>query len=371
MAQAPDTSGPATPGTAAKRPLILVVDDSEDIRNFVHTMLKPRYDTRLAMNAASALAGAAKTPQPDLILLDVRMPGTNGYEVCRALKANPATARIPVIFVSAQDDPKDQAHGLMLGAVDYITKPLSAPLALARIGSHLALASQTHQLESLVAERTGDLNDTRQLLIELLARALEVREGGSMSNRVARMAEYVRLLAQALGARPEVCEVLARASPLHNIGTLGVPEHVMRKTDPLNPAEWQEMRKHPEFGAAIIGEQKDPLLATARAMALAHHERWDGKGYPKGLKGDAIPVAARILAVADAFEAMTATQRRRHAVPVEEAVRAIVAESGKQFDPAVVAAFRKALPKMAEVQKIVRDELKGIHDLDFSGSDPA
>jgi len=362
MAQSPET-----PTRQARRPLILVVDDSEDIRNFVHTMLKPRYDTRLAMNAASGMAGATQAPQPDLILLDVRMPGTNGYEMCRALKANPATARIPVIFVSAQDDPKDQAHGLMLGAVDYITKPLSPQLALARIGTHLALSSQTHQLESRVAERTGDLNRTRQLLIELLARALEIREGGSMSNRVVRMAEYVKLLAQALGAQPDVCEVLAQASPLHNIGTLGVPEYVMRKTDPLNPAEWQEMRRHPEFGAAIIGEQSDPLLATARAMALAHHERWDGTGYPKGLKGDAIPIAARILAVADAFEAMTATQRRRGAIPVEEAARRIVAESGKQFDPAVVAAFRKALPKMAEVHKTVKDELKGIHNLDFMG----
>ena len=360
MAQAPDT--PATP---AKRPLILIVDDSEDVRNFVHTMLKPRYDTRLAMNGASALAGATQTPQPDLILLDVRMPGTNGYEVCRALKANLASARIPVIFVSAQDDPKDQAHGLMLGAVDYITKPLSPQLALARIATHIALSSQTHQLESLVVERTRDLNHTRQLVIQLLARALEIREGGNLSKRVVRMAQYVKLLAQALGARPDVCEVLAQASPLHNVGTLGVPESVMRKTDALNPAEWQEMRKHPEFGAAIIGEQNDPLLATARAMAIAHHERWDGTGYPKGLKGDAIPVAARILAVADAFEAMTATQRRRDAIPVEEAARQIVAESGKQFDPTVVAAFRKALPKMTEVHNTVKDELKGIHNLDF------
>jgi len=356
---------PTTPGTAAKRPLILIVDDSDDMRRFVQTMLKPRYDTKLAVDGAAALAALAQAPQPDLILLDVMMPGSNGYEVCKALKANPATAHIPVIFVSARNDPKDQAHGLMLGAVDYITKPLSVPLAFARIGTHLALSSQTHQLESLVAERTHALHRTRLQLIELLARALEMREGGSMSNRVVRMAEYVKLLAQALGARPEVCEVLAQASPLHNIGTLGVPEHVMRKTDPLNPAEWHEMRRHPEMGAAIIGDQSDPLLATARAMAIAHHERWDGKGYPKELAGDAIPIAARILAVADAFEAMTATQRRRDAIPVADAARAIVAESGKQFDPTVVDAFRKALPKMTEVHRTVRDELKGIHNLDF------
>ena len=362
---------PINPDGAARRPLILVVDDSVDIRNFFQVTLKPHYDTRLAVDGPTGLAAAAKSPAPELILLDVEMPGLNGYEVCSALKANPLTARIPVIFSSARSNPKDQAHGLSLGAVDYITKPLSPPIVLARIATHLALASQTHQLQNLVAARTRELQQTRLELIQRLARALEMREGGGISNRVVRMAEYVKLLAQAMGAKPEVCEILAQASPLHNIGTLGVPEAVMRRTDSLNAADWQEMRKHPEIGAAIIGEHKDPLLATARVMALAHHERWDGKGYPKGLAGDAIPVAARILAVADAFEAMTATQRRRDPVPVEQAARAIVAESGKQFDPTVVAALRKALPRMSEVQKTVRDELKGIHDLDFRSEGPA
>ena len=360
MAKAPDT-----PASAAKRPLVLIADDSVDIRRFVHTMIKPRYDTRLAVDGKSALEAAAQTPQPDLILLDVEMPAPNGYDVCKELKSNPLTAGIPVIFVSALDDPKDQAKGLMIGAVDYITKPISAPLALARIATHIALTNRKRQLESRVVERTRELQQTRLQLIERLSRALEIREGGGISNRVLRMAEYVKLLAKALGARPEICELFAQASPLHNIGTLGVSEQVMRKTDALGPAEWQEMRKHPEIGAAIIGQHSDPLLATARAMAIAHHERWDGKGYPKGLAGDAIPLAARILALADTFEAMTATQRRRDAISVEDAARAIVAESGKQFDPRVVAAFRKALPKMAKVQKTVRDELKGIHNLDF------
>jgi putative two-component system response regulator len=361
----------AKPKAEAKRSLILIADDQGDIRRYVHTMLKPRYDTRLAEDGSSALAAAAQAPQPDLILLDVEMPGQNGHEICKALKSNPLTAGIPVIFCSARDDPKDQARGLMIGAVDYITKPISAPLALARIATHLSLASQTHQLESLVAERTAELQQTRVQVILRLARALEFREGGGLTNRVLRIEQYVKLLAQALGAKSEVCEMLAQASALHDIGTLGVPDAVMRKTDALDATEWQQMRRHPEIGAAIIGEHKDPLLASARAMALAHHERWDGKGYPKGLAGDAIPLAARILAVADAFEAMTATQRYRDPVPVEQAARTVAAESGKQFDPALVAAFRKALPKMAEVHKKVRDELKGIHDLDFSGDDPA
>jgi putative two-component system response regulator len=368
MAEAPPKPKPEAP---AKRPLVLVVDDNGDIRRFFETMLKPRYDTRLATDGTAALAAATQAPPPDLILLDVEMPGPNGYEVCSALKANPATVGIPVIFVSARNDPKDQAHGLMLGAVDYITKPLSPPIVLARIATHVALANQTHQLESLVAERTRELQQTRVQLIERLARALEFREGGGITNRVLRIEQYVKLLAQALGAKPDVCEVLAQASALHDIGTLGVPEAVMRKTDALDPGEWKEIHRHPEIGAAIIGEHKDPLLATARAMALAHHERWDGKGYPKGLAGDAIPVAARILAVADAFEAMTATQRYRDPIPVDAAARTIASEAGKQFDPAVIAAFRKALPAMAEVQKTVRDELKGIHNLDFRAEDPA
>ncbi len=367
MAESPPKPKPEAP---ARRPLVLVVDDNGDIRRFFETMLKPRYDTRLAVDGTAALAAATQEPPPDLILLDVEMPGPNGYEVCSALKANPATVGIPVIFVSARNDPKDQAHGLMLGAVDYITKPLSPPIVLARIATHVALANQTHQLESLVAERTRELQQTRLQLIERLARALEIREGGAVSNRVVRLGNYVKLLAQALGAKPEACEILAQASPLHDVGTLGVPEDVMRKTDALDAAEWQVMRKHPEIGAAIIGKHGDPLLATARVMALCHHERWDGTGYPKGLAGDAIPVAARILAVADAFEAMTATQRHRDPMPVEAAAREIVAQSGKQFDPTVVAAFRKALPKLAEVSRTVRDELKGIHNLDFSSAPP-
>lgn len=356
---------PTKPDDAARRPLILVADDSEDILNLFQAMLEPRYEVRQANNGNTALAAAARAPAPDLILLDVEMPGHNGYEVCSALKANPSTARIPVVFISAHSNPRDQTHGLSLGAVDYITKPLSAPIVLARIATHLALASRTRQLESAVADRTRELQQTRLQLIQRLARALEFREGGGLTNRVQRIEQYVKLLAQALGAKPEICEVLAQASALHDIGTLGVPEAVMRKTDALDPSEWKEMRRHPEIGAAIIGEQADPLLATARAMALAHHERWDGKGYPAGLAGDAIPIAARILSVADAFEAMTATQRYRGPVAVDAAARTIVSEAGKQFDPAVVAAFRKALPRMAEVQKTVRDELKGIHNLDF------
>ena len=348
------SSAPPKPAAAQRLPLILAIDDDEDILALFGVMLKPRYALRLAGDGAKGLEAALKMPQPDLILLDVDMPGFNGYQVCAKLKANPATHRIPVIFVTARSSPKDEAHGLSLGAVDYIAKPLNNPIVLQRIATHLSLSNQTRQLEYLVLERTRELQNTRLHLLQRLSSALEYRKGAP-TNRVARIGEYVKLLAQAAGASAEVCEVFGQASTLYDIGMLAVSETVLRTTEKLSDAQWAEMRRHPEIGAAIIGENSDPLLVTARAMALTHHERWDGAGYPKGLAGEAIPVAGRIMSVADTLEAMTSPQLRRAALPFEDAVREIDAEAGKQFDPTVVAAFDKALPKLIEAKETLAD----------------
>jgi putative two-component system response regulator len=304
-------------------------------------------------------------PLPDLILLDVDMPVLNGYEVCALLKANPALAHIPVIFVTARSDPKDQAKGLLAGAVDYITKPISAPITMLRVRTQLALGDQRRALEEQVQARTEELYDTRLELIRRLSRAVEFREAG-LTNRVLRFGEYVELLCEALGLKGKVVEILSQAAPLYDIGKMGVPEHILRKSDALNAKEWEEMRKHPEIGAGIIGEHKDPLLEQARIMALTHHERWDGTGYPKKLKGSAIPVPGRIMAVADAFEAMTSTQRHRSPISAMEAAKKIAAESGKQFDPSVVAAFMKVVKEFDEARAKHKDELEGIHDLNFA-----
>jgi putative two-component system response regulator len=354
---------------AAPRPIILVVDDDEEMRNLLATALKSNYAVRLATGGVEAIGLAEQAPHPDLILLDIEMPSMDGYAVCRLLKANPVTRDIPVIFVTVRSDPRDEAEGLKLGAVDYIEKPVSLPIVAMRVRAQLAAHEQHRQLEAKVAERTRELQYSRLDLIRRLARAMEYREGG-LTNRVARHSQYVKLLALAAGARREVCELLTQASPLHDIGTLGVAEVVLRKTDRLSAMEWIEMRKHPEIGATIIGEHRDPLLQAARIMALTHHERWDGKGYPKGLAGDAIPWPGRVMAIADAFEAMTATQRYRAPLPVAEAAKRIAAESGKQFDPKLVEAFGRARPKMIEAKNAMRDELEGIHDLDFSASEP-
>jgi len=349
----------------SQRPLILVADDSEDIRNLFGIMLKRHYDVRFAVNSDETLAGADTDPLPDLILLDVEMPVLDGYEVCKRLKANPALAHIPVIFVTARADPKDEARGLMAGAVDYITKPISAPITLLRVRTQLALVDQRRALEDQIQARTEELYDTRIELIRRLARAMEFREGG-LSNRVLRVGQYVELLSQSVGLKSKVVEILSQAAPLYDIGKMGVSEHVLKKSDALNEKEWEEIRKHPEIGAGIIGEHKDPLLGQARVMALTHHERWDGTGYPAKLKGDAIPLPGRIMALADAFEAMTATQRHRSPVSSMDAAKKIAAESGKQFDPSVVAAFMKVVKEFDEVRARYKDELEGIHDLNFA-----
>ena len=351
----------------SRRPVILVADDSEDIRNLFGILLKKNYDVKFAVNSDEALAGADTDPVPDLVLLDVDMPTLNGYEVCARLKANPSLAHIPVIFITARSDPKDQAKGLLAGAVDYITKPISAPLMMLRVRTQLALVDQRHALEDQIAARTEELHETRLELIRRLARAMEFREGG-LSNRVLRVGEYVELLCQALGLKSKVVEILSHAAPLYDIGKMGVPENILMKTDVLNAKEWEEMRKHPETGAGIIGEHKDPLLEQARVMALTHHERWDGTGYPKKLKGNAIPVPGRIMAVADAFEAMTSTQRHRSPISSAEAAKIISAESGKQFDPSVVAAFVKVFKEFDAVHHKYKDELEGIHDLNFASA---
>ena len=348
-----------------RRPLILVADDSEDIRNLIGVMLQRHCDVRLAANGEETLTGADTDPLPDLILLDVEMPDLDGYEVCARLKANPALSQIPVIFVTARSDPKDQAKGLLAGAVDYLIKPISAPITLLRVRTQLALLNQRRALEEQIQQRTEELYDTRLELIRRLARAMEFREGG-MTNRVLRVGEYVALLCRASGLKDKVVEILSQAAPLYDIGKMGVAEHILRKTDTLNDKEWQEMRKHPEIGAGIIGEHQDPLLEQARVMALTHHERWDGAGYPKKLQGNAIPVPSRIMSVADAFEAMTSTQRHRSPISSMEAAKRITAETGKQFDPSVVAAFMKVVKEFDVVRAKYKDELEGIHDLNFA-----
>jgi len=354
------------------KPVILAVDDAADLLALIGKALVADYKVKLASDGEKALVLAAEAPQPDLILLDVGLPKMSGFDVCRKLKESPSTADIPVIFLTGKAEAADQVEGLDLGAVDYIAKPVNAKLLLARVRGHLTLAQRRAELERLIEERTAQLEDARSQLIQRLARAMEFHESAAAGNKGVRVAQYVKLLAAAAGAKPDAADLLMKAAPLYDIGKMGVPSEILRKPGKLTAPELERVRRHPQLGAEIIGEHKDPVLALARTLALTHHERWDGTGYPKGLKGNEIPWQGRIMALADAFEAMTTTQfYRQKPFTVDEAMSAAVPHFGRQFDPGLQAAMVKALPAMRQVREKVSDKLSELIDLDFSPGKPA
>jgi putative two-component system response regulator len=234
------------------------------------------------------------------------------------------------------------------------------------VRTHVALANRRAELEALVRERTAKLENSYLELIRCLGRALECHESAAAGKRFQRMAQYAKLLAQAAGANPEACELMAKATPMHDIGKLAVPAEILRRAGPLSAPDWERVKRHPEYGAAIIGQHDEAPLNLARTIALTHHERWDGSGYPKGLKGDAIPWPGRLVAVVDAFEAMTTTQFYREPLSIEQAAQEILRHSGTHYDPAIAEAFKKALPSMRKVRAAFGDELGDIINLDFS-----
>ena len=350
----------------AKRARILAVDDATDLLALMAKALGTDYDVDTAADAGSAIEKAFAEPQPDLILLDIEMPDVSGFEVCRALKAEAQSAEIPIIFLTGKSEAQAQVEGFELGAVDYITKPINAKVLKARVRLHLALIDRRHELEQLVTERTAQLEKTRAELIRRLSRAMELHESAAVGNRVVRLAHYARLISQAAGAKPNVSEMMALAAPLHDVGKLGVPSEILRKKEKLSAPDWERVRRHPQLGADIIGEHDDPLLKLARQIALTHHERWDGSGYPQALKGDAIPWPGRVMAVVDAFESMTTTRFYREPRSVEDAALEIEVGGGKKYDPAVIEAFKKALPAMKQVREKFSDSLGDMINLDFA-----
>ncbi len=282
----------------AQKPVILAVDDSTDLLALMAKALSADYRVLTAADAGSAIELAGKEPRPNLVLLDVEMPDVSGFEVCQALKGDAHTADIPVIFLTGKTEAKAQVEGFELGAVDYITKPINAGVLRARVRMHLALADQRHALEHLVQERTAQLEKTRAELIRRLSRAMEMHESAAAGNRVMRVGQYAKLLSQASGAKPQICEMMLIAAPLYDVGKLGVPAEILRKNEKLSAPDWERVKRHPALGAEIIGEHDDPLLRLARQIALTHHELWDGSGYPQGLKGEAIPWPGRVMAIA-------------------------------------------------------------------------
>lgn len=343
------------------RATILLVDDIVDNIDILNSILLPHYHTRIALNGEKALKIVGSANPPDLILLDIMMPGLNGYEVCQRLKDNPDTRDIPIIFITAMSEVEDEQHGLELGAVDYITKPVNPAIVLARVRTHLALYDQNRELARQVRERTADLFKTRQQIIRRLGRAAEFRDNET-GNHIIRMSHFCRLIGIAAGLGEKTVEILYNASPMHDVGKIGIPDHILLKPGKLTEEEWQVMRRHPRIGADIIGQHSDELLQSAWAIALCHHEKWDGTGYPTGLKGEDIPLMARIAALADVFDALTTERPYKKAWTIEAAVSHIEAQAGSHFDPGLIEPFRQALPEMLRIREQFADTFGAMED---------
>jgi putative two-component system response regulator len=335
------------------KPVILVVDDAPESIDVLRGVLGTEYRVAAAINGRLALR-VAEQLEPDLILLDVMMPEMDGYEVCRHLKANPALTKIPIIFVTTLSDVASEARGLELGAVDYVTKPYVAALVKSRVKTHVALHHQSLVLEELVSQRTAELLETRLEIIRRLGRAAEYRDNET-GMHVIRMSHYARLIALAYGMSESEADLIMHVAPMHDIGKLGVPDSVLLKPGRLDAAEWEVMKRHTEIGAEIIGCHSSELLSAARTVALRHHERWDGGGYPGGLCGEQIPPMARVVALADVFDALTSVRPYKRAWSAEEAMQQIRADFGKRFEPGVVSAFLEVVPSCLEVQAMYRD----------------
>jgi putative two-component system response regulator len=338
---------------------VLVVDDLPDNLTLIGELLGERYRVRVATSGERALRMALSEPRPDLILLDIMMPGTDGYAVCAALKRDPATRDIPVIFLTAKHEVEDEQHGLELGAVDYITKPISPPILLARVRNHLMLKAsadflrdQNAYLEQEVVRRTRETAAIQEVTILALASLAETRDQET-GQHILRTQHYVRELALALREHPRFADFLSepniamlyRSAPLHDIGKVGIPDRILLKPGPLTIDEFEVMKTHTTLGwqalehaEQMLGKAVD-FLQIAKEIALSHQEWWDGSGYPQGLAGDAIPISARLMALADVYDALVKRRVYKAPMPHAEAVRLIQADAGRHFDPDVVQAF--------------------------------
>lgn len=339
----------------AKQQTVLIVDDTPENIDILVGILKDRYQLKAATSGKAALEIIAEKHKPDIVLLDIMMPEIDGYQVCQMIKTDPTTRKIPVIFITAMNDVEDETKGFSYGAVDYITKPVSPSIVLARVATHLALYDQKNHLEKMVEERTAEIYDTRLEIVRRLGIAAEYKDNET-GQHIIRMSQYCQLVGREYGLPKEEQTLLLNASPMHDIGKIGIPDRVLLKPGKLDPPEWEIMKTHTTIGSLIIGDHPSELLRTAKMITLTHHERWDGTGYPNGLKGENIPLYGRIVAIADVFDALTSERPYKHAWTVEDAVEEIKRGNGAHFDPKVVESFLGALPDILKVRTEYLDE---------------
>jgi putative two-component system response regulator len=356
------------------KPTILVVDDSSTNLSLLFGLLHESYTVRAANHGAKALALASQE-EPDLILLDIMMPDISGYEVCRKLKANPHTQHIPVIFLTSKNEIENEEMGMALGAVDYITHPISPEILLSRLRAHLLDASHARTmrvnneyLEFEVAKRTRDMAALQEVTILALASLAEVRDVET-GNHLRRTQNYIRALARHLRNHPRfssflsnsVIDMLFKCAPLHDIGKVGIPDRILLKPGPFEPHEFEIMKTHPRLGYEALMQAQEANVASfefieiAKQIVYSHHEKWDGTGYPQGLAGDAIPIPARLMALADIYDALISRRVYKVGMNHEKACAVIAEGRGKHFDPDVVDAFLKRTDEFHDIAQRYAD----------------
>ena len=354
---------------------VLIIDDSPENLLVLSELLRPQYRVLAATSGERGLRVANDNPTPDLILLDVVMEGMDGYAVFDQLRGNHRTREIPIIFLTALSDPGDEEWGLLLGAADYIAKPITRAVVLARVRAQLEakqardwLKNQNATLEAEVARRMAENDLTQQVTIRALAHLAEARDPET-GNHILRTQGYVQRMAVGLRAHPRFSatltagyiDLLARSAPLHDIGKVGIPDAILLKPGKLTAEEWDVMKTHAKLGSdALERAERDihmslAFLSVAKEIAHWHHEKWDGSGYPDGLVGDAIPIAARLMAIADVFDAVISQRVYKVAMSNEQARQIIADGSGKHFDPDIAGAFLEGFDDFVAIAERYRD----------------
>ena len=354
---------------------ILVVDDTPENLALMHALLRDSYRVKVANHGLRALELAAAQPTPDLILLDIMMPEIDGYEVCRRLKANPQTRGIPILFLTARNEETDEEAGLALGAVDYLTKPIKPAIVLARIRTQLQLRAaaafledRNAYLEEEVRRRTLEVQAIQDVTILAMASLAETRDNET-GNHIRRTQHYIRILAEALSVQPQYAGILDektigllfKSAPLHDIGKIGIPDAVLLKPGPFDSDEMTIMKTHTQLGRDAIEQAERQLgmevdfLRLAKEIAYSHQEKWDGSGYPEGLAGEAIPLSARLMALADVYDALISRRVYKPPFSHAQAKEIICNGRGSHFDPAVVDAFVAAEARFIEIARTFAD----------------
>jgi len=341
---------------------ILIVDDEPANLKLLDKMLASQgYRDRVLIQDPREVLGSYQAARPDLILLDINMPHLDGYQVMAQIKALDDPCLPPIVILTAQHGRDTLLKALAAGARDFIGKPFDRAELLMRVRNlldaqlgHRMLHQQKDVLEEMVRARTEELKQTRLQVVRRLGRAAEYRDNET-GYHILRMSQYSALLAKKLGWRAADGELMLNASPMHDIGKIGIPDQILLKPAKLEPAEWEIMKTHAAIGAELLDGDDSSLLRLAREIALSHHEKWDGSGYPNGLAGEAIPQSGRIVAVADVFDALSSARPYKKAWPVEAATDFLRNNAGSHFDPAAVACFLDNLPEILAIRNQYRD----------------